>query len=121
MVIWVLLVVVPVSAFAPPLVERRCDGLQMVSTGLEAGPFCRQRSILFSTPTESDSEEPISETMISTEQPAVSPPVATDPKQTEPPLNVPSPILLAISMVLAIASTGTYVCSLQKSRMDSSF
>lgn len=82
----------------------------MMAGGHNISPFCRQRSILYSMPSNGKNE---SETTLSRdEEPVAEAPLPSAPVQTEaeettqPPINVPSPLLLATSMVLAIASTG---------------
>ena len=84
--------------------------------GHNTSPFCRQRSILYSMPSNGKSE---SETTLSMdEEPVAEAPLPSAPVQTEaegttqPPINVPSPLLLATSIVLAIASTGKRIFSI---------
>jgi hypothetical protein len=112
--LWILVLVGTGLAFAPPhaLETRRCGGLHMIAGGHDTSPFCRQHSILYSTPSKDNSER---ETTLSTEEEPVAEapaaPVQTEPEGTQPPINVPSPLLLATSMVLAIASTGKSIFS----------
>ena len=94
------------SAFAPPLETRRCPSSGRFMTKQDASlPFCRQRSILHST--QDDNEET---TSALTEEP-VAPPPQEEP-ESKYPINLPSPILLASSVILAIAGTGMYDTSM---------
>mmetsp|Transcript_13934 Transcript_13934/g.16862 ORF Transcript_13934/g.16862 Transcript_13934/m.16862 type:complete len:169 (+) Transcript_13934:70-576(+) len=96
--------VVASSAFAPAFtttIQRfsRCN----IPT---ASISCRQQPALFMS-TEGESEKSSSATPEAT-TPVPSPPVIPEePQGTQYPVNLPSPLLLATSMVLAIASTGS--------------
>lgn len=105
-----------VSSFVPPHAlqpqqQQRCSGLPMTAGGRDASSFCRKQTILFSVPSEDDST---SETMASSAEEPLQTPAASpkEPEGSQYPLNVPSPLLLASAMLLAIASTGRYCCEL---------
>lgn len=103
------------SAFVTPpyatqSAQRSTRRLDMTATG-ERGPspYCRKQSILFSTP--SEDEPSATETAASNEASTTTETTRVATKETEEegtqyPLNVPSPLLLASAMVLAIISTG---------------
>mmetsp|Transcript_5402 Transcript_5402/g.7938 ORF Transcript_5402/g.7938 Transcript_5402/m.7938 type:complete len:173 (-) Transcript_5402:7-525(-) len=100
--------VVASSAFAPAFTtttiqrNKRCN---FPTTSMS----CRQRPALFMS-TEGENEESSSATTPeATTTPVPAPPVAVpdEPQGTQYPVNLPSPLLLATSMVLAIASTGS--------------
>jgi len=73
----------------------------MTAGDRDASPFCRQQSILYSTPSK-DSDE----TAASSEESPVETAPPMEPEGAQYPLNVPSPLLLASAMILAIVSTG---------------
>lgn len=120
--LWLLLALVVGKglSFAPPHVfeTRQCTGgggrylmLSPAASGCDASStFCRQHSLLYSTPSEDDSEGEM--TLLTKEimsEARVTPPatVQTEPEDnTQPPIDLPSPLLLGTSMVLAIAGTG---------------
>jgi len=95
------------SAFVPPASvqsQHRCSGLYMTASGRDASPFCRQRSVLYSTPSEDNSS---SEMTTSTAEPdADTPPAPKEPEGTQYPIDLPSPLLLGSAMLSAIVSTG---------------
>jgi hypothetical protein len=120
-------------AFAPPPLAfgtRKCGGrggLYTTTTPADGGrdassTFCRQHCILYSTPSKDDDDDDVSEsetTVLTKEklmsEARVTPPAVptTEPKEKEdntqqqlPPIDLPSPLLLGTSMVLAIAGTG---------------
>lgn len=105
------------SAFAPPHVTRqsqRCrNGLHMTGGSYNASPYCRQRSILFSTPSDDDNDASSDSITSATTEPAAvespSPAAPMEPEGTQYPLNVPSPLLLASAMLLAIVCTGVFI------------
>lgn len=107
-------------AFVSPTAtqHQRCSGgggLHMTADGRNASPYCRQQSILFSTPSEDDLSTSTEITVAKEESVEVpAPPAAaaeapSEEEGTQYPLNVPSPLLLASAMLLAIISTGRYI------------
>lgn len=115
-------------AFAPPPLAfgtRQCGGrggLYMTPNGgRDASNFCRQHCILYSTPSKDDDSD--SETTVLTKEklmsearvtpaaaaaavPTTEPEEEDNTQQQLPPIDLPSPLLLGTSMVLAIAGTG---------------
>ena len=74
---------------------------QRKALGLHQKMSVNERTILFSTE-ESESEK--SDKAVVPEQPSA--PVAQEPESTSYPIDLPSPILLSVSMILAIIGTG---------------
>ena len=58
------------------------------------------------------SEEPSFEESKTSES-QIAPPTPVEPEETSYPIDLPSPILLSASMVLAIIGTGMYFCALR--------
>jgi hypothetical protein len=116
-----ILLITSSSAFTPQHVgtleeqrqAQRCSrGLHMTVGSHNVSPFCRQQSILYSTPSE-DEDEASSETMSTTKnEPAAASKAPQEPEGTQYPINVPSPLLLGSGMVLAIVCTGMFLYTL---------
>lgn len=60
----------------------------------------RSRSVLFSEPDDQDRRDPIEDSSIQKS-------ISNEPESTSFPIDLPSPLLLSLSMVLAIIGTGT--------------
>ena len=124
MTLWISVLIGKGFAFVPPhgLEPRRCGGggrlHMMAADGHNPSPFCRNRNILYSTPSNNRSEIETTPptTTLSTEEEQ---PVAQVQRDNDgPPLNVPSPLLLATSIVLAIASIGKCIVPYIRSKND---
>lgn len=99
-------------AFAPPHVGTHQQSHQCRSGRLQHSMFpnCRQRSILYSTPSEDEGAPPNESITTTTTSNDVKKSEPTEPEGTQYPINLPSPLLLASGMILAIVCTGMFMC-----------
>mmetsp|Transcript_14433 Transcript_14433/g.20341 ORF Transcript_14433/g.20341 Transcript_14433/m.20341 type:complete len:168 (+) Transcript_14433:193-696(+) len=96
------MVVATTTAFAPAFTTLQRNRCSFPTTSTS----CRQRPALFMS-TEGEGEESSSSPVSEVTTPAPVPAPPAEPEGTKYPVNLPSPVLLATSMVLAIASTGS--------------
>jgi hypothetical protein len=75
-------------------------------------PACRQRSILYSTPSEDEDAPPNESMTTTTTSNDATKSKPTEPEGTQYPINLPSPLLLASGMILAIVCTGMFMHSI---------
>lgn len=95
-----LLFLTCVSSFTTPRYNSRVGSVSTIKISL------RERTSLFSADNQVEESESVEKSPI--EPPA---PVAVEPEESPYPINLPSPILLSVSMVLAIAGTGKHKLS----------
>lgn len=115
MALLILLIASSSLAFAPRHVGAHPQSIQCMAGRMQhsAFPSCRYHTILYSTPSEDeDSASNDSTTTTTTTDAKATESVAEPDEGTQYPINVPSPLLLAAGMILAIVSTGTFVCVL---------
>ena len=101
-------------AFAPPLVGTLQQSHQCSCGRLQHSmfPACRQRSILYSTPSEDEDAPPNESMTTTTTSNDATKSKPTEPEGTQYPINLPSPLLLASGMILAIVCTGMFMHSI---------